>query len=252
MKIAIVEDESLASDYLKSILIKQQILSIAEMTVLKTVKESVTFFKNHTVDLAFMDIHLGDGNSLEIFERVTLSCPIIFITAYDSYAIKVFKHFTIDYLLKPFEEESLLEALHKYKNLKKTFNTTATALSFIQNKNFEERQQRFLVHQGYKLKSISDMEISCFLGSGKHLFLFTHDGNSFLYNDTIKDIINKLDPKYFFKVNRRYIFHISAIEEIIKHSSQRIELKVSSTIPTDGPILVSKNEINNLKEWLDK
>ena len=117
MKIAIVEDEYLASSYLKSILEQQEILQIAEIAVLKSVKEAVDFFKQNSVDLAFMDIHLGDGKSLEIFEKATISCPVIFVTAYDSYAISVFKHFTIDYLLKPFEEQELLEALTKFKKI---------------------------------------------------------------------------------------------------------------------------------------
>ncbi len=115
MKIAIVEDEHLASSYLKSILEQQDVLSIDAISVLKSVKEAVTFFSENKVDLAFMDIHLGDGKSLEIFEKADISCPVIFVTAYDSYAISVFKHFTIDYLLKPFEEEELLEALQKFK-----------------------------------------------------------------------------------------------------------------------------------------
>ncbi|HEX8014117.1 MAG TPA: response regulator, partial [Flavobacterium sp.] len=89
MKIAIVEDEYLASSYLKSILKQQDILQITEITLLKSVKEAVAFFTQNNVDLAFMDIHLGDGKSLEIFEKATVSCPVIFITAYDSYAISV-------------------------------------------------------------------------------------------------------------------------------------------------------------------
>ena len=122
MKIAIVEDEHLASSYLKSILEQQDVLSIAAISVLKSVKEAVVFFSENKVDLAFMDIHLGDGKSLEIFEKTDISCPVIFVTAYDSYAISVFKHFTIDYLLKPFEEEELLEALQKFKKIKDSFN----------------------------------------------------------------------------------------------------------------------------------
>lgn len=254
MKIAIVEDEQLASGYLKSILERQEILSITDITLLRSVKESISFFKAHTVDLVFMDIHLGDGKSLDIFESISIPSPIIFVTAYDSYAIKVFKHFTIDYLLKPFDETELLEALTKYKKIKNAFdiNQTVRSLATIEDKNGDNYQKRFLVNHGYRFISINDSDISSFMGSGKHLFIFTENGNSYLYNDTIKDIISKLDPEYFFKVNRKYILHRSAIKEVIRHSSQKVEIVIDSTIKESAPILVSKNEINTFKKWLDQ
>lgn len=254
MKIAIVEDEQLASGYLKSILEQQEILSITDIIILRSVKESIAFFKTHTVDLVFMDIHLGDGKSLDIFESISIPSPIIFVTAYDSYAIKVFKHFTIDYLLKPYDEAELLEALSKYKKIKNAFdiNQTVQSLAAIEDKNADNYQKRFLVNHGYRFISINDSDISSFMGSGKHLFIFTENGNSYLYSDTIKDIISKLDPEYFFKVNRKYILHRSAIKEVIRHSSQKVEIVIDSTIKESAPILVSKSEINTFKKWLDQ
>ncbi|WP_445711010.1 LytR/AlgR family response regulator transcription factor [Flavobacterium sp.] len=254
MKIAIVEDEHLASSYLKSILEKQEVIAVSKITILKSVKEAVAFFKEQTTDLVFMDIHLGDGKSLDIFEEISIPSPIIFVTAYDTYAIKVFKHFTIDYLLKPFEEEELVSALSKYKKIKGSFNLNQTvqSLDLIENKNIDSYQKRFLVNHGYKFISINDSDISCFMGSGKHLFIYTSNGNSYLYNDTIKDVINKLNPEFFFKVNRKYILHVSAIKEVIRHTSQKVEIKVIDTINDDNPILVSKNKITNFKKWLDK
>ncbi|UUC46859.1 LytR/AlgR family response regulator transcription factor [Flavobacterium cerinum] len=254
MKIAIVEDERLASGYLKSILERQEILTITDITILQSVKEAITFFKAHAVDLVFMDIHLGDGKSLDIFEAISITSPIIFVTAYDSYAIQVFKHFTIDYLLKPFEEEELLEALTKYKKIKSAFNINQTvqSLATIDDKGINNYQRRFLVNHGYRFISINDSDISSFMGSGKHLFIFTENGNSFLYDDTIKDIITKLDPEFFFKVNRKYILHRSAIKEVIRHSSQKVEIVIDSTIKESAPIFVSKSEINTFKKWLDQ
>ncbi|HRB72516.1 MAG TPA: LytTR family DNA-binding domain-containing protein [Flavobacterium sp.] len=254
MKIAIVEDEHLASGYLKTILERQEILSISDITILPSVKEAIAFFKENTVDLVFMDIHLGDGKSLDIFETISIPSPIIFVTAYDAYAIKVFKHFTIDYLLKPFEEEELLEALSKYKKIKSAFdiNQTVQSLATIEDKSTDPYQKRFLVNHGYRFISINDSDISSFMGSGKHLFIFTTNGASFLYDDTIKDIIGKLNPEFFFKVNRKYILHRSAIKEVIRHSSQKVEIVVDATIKDSAPILVSKNEINAFKKWLDQ
>lgn len=254
MKIAIVEDEYLASSYLKSILEQQEILQIAEIAVLKSVKEAVDFFKQNSVDLAFMDIHLGDGKSLEIFEKATISCPVIFVTAYDSYAISVFKHFTIDYLLKPFEEQELLEALTKFKKIKNSFNADATLQSLvaIENPETSKIQRHFLVNHGYKLISVNESEITYFAASGKHLFIYLKSGNSYLYNSTITDIINSLDPFIFFKINRKYIVHRNIIKEVVKHSHQKIELILTVPPIENDPIIISKKEINNFKNWLDQ
>ncbi|OMQ13107.1 LytTR family DNA-binding domain-containing protein [[Flexibacter] sp. ATCC 35103] len=251
MKIVIIEDEHLASSYLKSILEQQNILSIREITVLKSVKDSVAFFTENNVDLAFMDIHLGDGKSLDIFEQATISCPVIFITAYDSYAVKVFKHFTIDYLLKPYEEEELLEALKKYKNIKETFNTNLIVESLVEIENQSSIQHHFLVNHRDKLISVNDTSITYFFATGKHMFIYTNSGSSYLYNSNLTDLINKLNPVIFFKINRKYIINRHHIQEIIKHSSQKIEVLLNVAIPDTEPIILSKKEINNFKNWLD-
>jgi len=251
MKVVIIEDEHLASSYLKSILERQNIISINEITVLKSVKDAVAFFKVNTVDLAFMDIHLGDGKSLDIFEQAIVSCPVIFITAYDSYAVKVFKHFTIDYLLKPYEEEELHEALLKYKNIKETFNTNLIVESLVEIENQSSVQQHFLVNHRDKLLSINDTSITYFYATGKHLFIYTDSGSNYLYNSNLKDLINKLNPDLFFKINRKYIINRHHIQEIIKHSSQKIEILLNVAIPDTEPIILSKKEINNFKNWLD-
>ena len=251
MKVVIIEDEHLASSYLKSILEQQNIISINEITVLKSVKDAVAFFKVNTVDLAFMDIHLGDGKSLDIFEQAIVSCPVIFITAYDSYAVKVFKHFTIDYLLKPYEEEELHEALLKYKNIKETFNTNLIVESLVEIENQSSVQQHFLVNHRDKLLSINDTSITYFYATGKHLFIYTDSGSNYLYNSNLKDLINKLNADIFFKINRKYIINRLHIQEIIKHSSQKIEILLNVAIPDTEPIILSKKEINNFKNWLD-
>ncbi|MBZ4033512.1 LytTR family DNA-binding domain-containing protein [Flavobacterium sp. 17A] len=254
MRIAIVEDEYLASSYLKSILEQQDILPVAEINVIKSVKEAVIFFSENRVDLAFMDIHLGDGKSLEIFEKTIISCPVIFITAYDSYAISVFKHFTIDYLLKPFEESELLEALFKFKKIKDSFNSNSTLQSLVAIENPENNkiQHHFLVNHGYKLISINESEITYFAATGKHLFIHVKSGTSYLYNNTLTEIINSLDPFHFFKINRKYIVSRDIIKEVIRHSHQKVELILTVPSVENDAIFISKKEINNFKNWLDQ
>lgn len=251
MKIVIIEDEYLASNYLKSILEQQSIIPISTITQIKSVKDAVLFFNENTVDLAFMDIHLGDGKSLDIFEKTTILCPVIFVTAYDSYAVKVFKHFTIDYLLKPYEEEDLLEALSKYKSIKESFNPNPIVESLVEIENQTTVQHHFLVNHRDKLLSINDSSITYFFATGKHLFICTDSGNSYLYNSNLKDLKPKLDPKLFFKINRKYSINRNTIQEIVKHSSQKIELLLNVSLPDTEPIILSKKEISNFKTWLD-
>lgn len=254
MKVAIVEDEPLASTYLKTLLEKQHLLSIHEIVVLDSVKQATAYFQRNTVDLIFMDIHLGDGKSLEIFEHINISAPIIFITAYDHYALEVFKQFTLDYILKPFEEAALLKALEKFKSIAKKFESQATLTQLIQLDKQQDQfpKNRFLVHNGYKLKSISTDETAYFQASGKHLFLYTNKGECYIYEDTLTDLSEKLDPKFFFKINRKYLIHINSIQEIRKHSSQKLEVLLTPSPEDSATILVSKNKINELKNWLNR
>lgn len=254
MKVAIVEDEPLASTYLKTLLEKQPLLAINDIVILDSVKQATTYFQNNSVDLIFMDIHLGDGKSLEIFEYINISAPIIFITAYDHYALEVFKQFTLDYILKPFEEEALLKAIEKFKTIAKKFESQFTLSQLVQLDNHQDQfpKNRFLVHNGYKLKSISSEETAYFQASGKHLFLYTNTGECYIYEDTLTDLSNKLDPKYFFKINRKYLIHINSIQEIRKHSSQKLEVILIPSPEDQTAILVSKNKINELKTWLNR
>lgn len=103
----------------------------------------------------------------------------------------------------------------------------------------------------YQLISINDTAITFFFTTGKHLFIYTDSGNSYLYNSNLKDLINKLDPNIFFKVNRKYIVNRNHVKEISKHNSQKIELLLNIPVPDSEAIILSKKEINNFKNWLD-
>lgn len=251
MKIVIVEDELLAVTYLKNLLEEQAIIDISSITVLRSTKQATEFFRENSVDLIFMDIHLGDGKSFEIFQEVEILTPIIFTTAYDEYAMKVFKHFTIDYILKPFEINELHLALHKFKTIRESFDISSTLKSIVVLQNTpSEIIHRFLVTNGNKLRSVGEHEIAYFFASGKHLFIKTKDEQTYIYDDTIKDIINKLDENIFFKINRKFIVHIDAINEIIKHSSQKVELHLCPKPETEQAVFVSKTQINSWIDWM--
>lgn len=252
MKIAIIEDELLAVNYLKNLLDKQNIVPVTETVILRSKKQAIEFFEHHTADLIFMDIHLGDGMSLEIFEHVELFTPIIFITAFDEYAMRVFRHFTIDYLLKPFEEEDLHKALQKFISIRSNFDPEPLlkSVSALRRSDDPEVMKRFMVREGNKLKSIDEHNTAYFFASGKYLFLTTVDHHTYIYDDTIKDIILRLNPQLFFKVNRKFIINKNAITEIIKHSSQKVELKLSPEPETSTEVYVSKRQITECLNWL--
>ncbi|NKI26996.1 response regulator transcription factor [Arenibacter sp. 6A1] len=253
MKVAIIEDEELAANYLKGVLLRQQLIPIREVVSMGSVKEAIAYFKDAMPDLVFMDIHLEDGTSLEILEAVTITAPIIFTTAYDEYALKAFKHFTIDYLLKPFDEDALIEALEKFTVIKEKYqeeetkNLVSQALNHLKN----TYQQRFLVQQGHQLISITTQETAFFYAEGKHLFLYAQNGENYIYNSTIKEVITKLDPTLFFRINRNYIVNIDSVKRIIKHSNLKLEVVLSPTIPQMDKIILSKTEIKSFKQWLD-
>ncbi|NIF04478.1 response regulator transcription factor [Chryseobacterium sp. Tr-659] len=254
MKIAIIEDELLAVNYLKNLLDKQGIIPVTETVILRSKKQAIDFFEKNSADLIFMDIHLGDGMSLEIFEHVELFTPIIFITAFDEYAMRVFRHFTIDYLLKPFEEEDLHKALQKFITIRNNFDPELVlkSISLLQQPEDSDAMKRFMVREGNKLKSIDEDNIAYFFASGKYLFLTTVDHQTYIYDDTIKDIIQKLNPKVFFKVNRKFIVNKKAVIEIIKHSSQKVELILSPAPEINSEVFISKTQITECLGWLNR
>ncbi|MGG7436839.1 LytR/AlgR family response regulator transcription factor [Chryseobacterium arthrosphaerae] len=252
MKIAIIEDELLAVNYLKGLLDKQTIIPVTETVVLRSKKQAIDFFQTHSADLIFMDIHLGDGMSLEIFEHVELFTPVIFITAFDEYAMRVFRHFTIDYLLKPFEEEDLHKALQKFISIRNNFDPEPMlkSISSLQTGD-TDMMKRFMVREGNKLKSIDEHHVAYFFASGKYLFLTTKDHQTYIYDDTIKDIIQKLNPQVFFKINRKFIINKEAVTDIIRHTSQKVELKLSPEPEVNAEVFISKVQIAECLSWLN-
>ena len=253
MRIAIVEDEALAANYLKKLLLTQDILplGVEDIVMLSSIKEATTFFFQHSVDLVFMDIHLGDGKSLEIFDKIAVKSPVVFITAYENYAIEAFKQFAIGYILKPFNKSALDEVLLKYITITKHLQEDQLPTTIaVDEPTTDKPKDRFLIHDGHRLKSIETSEIAYLFASGKHLFLHTFADERFIYDDTIKAIIAKLDPKTFFKINRSFIVNIQAIKEVIRHNSQKIELVLNVQSEDQQHIFVSKAHIAPLKDWL--
>ena len=255
MDIVIIEDEDLAAASLENLLLKST-YSISIKKRLESVAQSIAWFKNNTCDLILSDIHLGDGDSFEIFETLEIKIPIIFTTAFDQYAIQSFQFFAVDYLLKPYDKNKLNTALEKYTNYTATpvnsSNDLENLLShFKKSKETKVAQERFLVSRGEKLISITASEIAYFMAENKSLFLFTTKGDSFLYDDTILNLDLKLSKKDFFKINRKFIVRHTAIKTIVKYSQNRLKIELEPSSNEKDFILISAKNVRPFKEWLN-
>lgn len=247
MTAVIIEDEPLAAAELQSIL-KELAPDITILAQLDSVQESVSWLKQNRADIIFSDIHLGDGRSFDIFQKLDITTPVIFITAYDEYAFQAFKNQGIDYILKPFDRNDIKKALDKVKSL------AATAVSTVSsNTGGDNRfQERFLVNIGAKMRSVQASDIAYFMADGKYLMLFTHDGSSYIIDQTMVGIESRLNPGQFFRINRKFIISFQAVKEMIKYSGSRIKIVLSPLPPDAIESIVSADRIKEFKEWLDK
>ncbi|RNI30803.1 DNA-binding response regulator [Rufibacter immobilis] len=259
MNILLIEDEYLASEKLEAQLLRYD-PSIRIVATIDSIRNAVKWFEtNPTPDLAFLDIHLSDGNSFEIFQKVEVKCPIIFTTAYDEYAVKAFKVNSIDYLLKPISNEDLAGAMDKFKALRQS-QPPQPALDMQQIMALLNRgsapagtphyKNRFLVKSGQKIRSVSTDEIAYFYAEDKIVFLITTAGQRFITDYTLDTLQELLDPEQFSRLNRQFIAHIHSIDEIHPYLKGRLKVYVKPS--TDKEIIISNERAHAFKEWLGK
>jgi DNA-binding LytR/AlgR family response regulator len=255
MDVVIVEDEKWAARELEKTLMKLRPDNIQVVAKLENVSESVEWFGKHTADLVFMDVHLGDGNSFSIFEKVNLNIPIIFTTAFDQYALQAFKANSVDYLLKPVDTDDLELALQKYERIYqsgvKEFDYRILKESLHQTPK-EKYQERFMVSAGERIRSIGLEEVAYFMAEGKSLYLFTREGNRFLMEGNLTALEERLDPKYFFRINRKFSVSFSAIVDMLYYSKSRIKVNLHPAPPEATEAIVSQDRCNDFKKWLNQ
>ena len=251
MNILIIEDENLASKRLKRLLLEID-SSFNIVNSLESIEDSLDFLSKNKVDLIFSDIQLADGLSFEIFEKTNVDCPIIFTTAYNQYAIEAFNTNGIDYLLKPIEEERLKQALDKYQSLNKNIDIKSLISSINQtNKTFKNR---FMIKVGDKIKSIPTNEINAFYSLQKGTYLLTNTGRNYVVDYPLGQIIDLLNPKDFYKINRKCIVSINAVKDIIAYTNSRLKLNVEHlTNQNTGfdDVIVAREKVSDFKKWLD-
>lgn len=249
MRVLIIEDERFAKEKLITLL-KAIDKDIEIISTLETVEESVNWFQNNQdPDLILMDIELDDGNCFEIFESVKINTPIIFTTAYDEYAIKAFKVNSIDYLLKPIEEELLRAAIIKYKGLHKSISNDK--VQFLLNELLKSHKTRFLVKIGNHFKSIPVIDIACFYIHERSTFLRTFVGKNYGIDYSMEQLEKIIDPKLFFRINRNFIVNINSITDFYSYSGSRYLLKLINQ-EKDDEIIISRNRITDFKVWIDR
>ncbi|MGJ0930835.1 LytR/AlgR family response regulator transcription factor [Phocaeicola vulgatus] len=250
MKVLIIEDEKAAVRNLKAVL-EEVAPDMEVINVLDCVGEAIDWFRTHTMpDLVFMDIHLADGAAFEIFEHTDITCPIIFTTAYDEYALKAFKVNSIAYLLKPIGEKEMRAALDKLKQLclKHPDEPDIRALmrTLEQEKNY--KTHILVPVKGDRLLPLAVHSVACFYIADGIVKAVTMQGKTYVINQTLDELANNVDPKRFFRANRQNLISKEAVKDINLWFNKRIA--VNLCISTPEKIIVSKNRAGEFKEWL--
>jgi DNA-binding LytR/AlgR family response regulator len=247
MKVVIIEDESLAAEKLQHHLHRID-PKIEILQVLESVEDSVNWFsQNAAPDLVFMDIQLDDGISFEIFDSIKLEVPVIFTTAYDEYAIRAFKVNSIDYLLKPIDQDSLAAAIKKFQKLHTELPGFGEKISRVFEQLSVKYKSRFFVKVGVRFHSIQVENICCFFVEERCTFLTTKEGKTNDLDYSLDQLQNLVDPNQFFRINRNYLVNINCIEDIISYSTNRLKLKIGKTEQ-----IVSRDKVGEFKQWMDR
>ena len=251
MKIVILEDETLAAERLEK-LIKEYDSTFEILNVIDTVEEAIEWFDNHpSPDLAFFDIQLADGNSFQIFEKADVSCPLIFTTAYDQYALKAFKVNSIDYLLKPIDEAGLRKAFSQYEQLQASLgNRELQAVQQALRQIKKNYKSRFIIRSGHQFLSLKTEDILYFYSEHKTVWAKHTNLKKHAIDRTLEQLEEVLDPSMFFRINRQYIISFNAIEQTTIYSNSRLRVNLLGAEKSEI-VLVSRDRVAGFKAWLD-
>jgi len=254
--IVLIEDEPVTARNLAHMLqnIDEEIQINA---ILSNVNDSVNWFKEHSnnYDLVFMDIRLADGLSFDIFKQVKVIKPVIFVTAYNDYAIQAFKNNGIDYMLKPFDEQELEQAINKFKSLvvqpgKEIDELPLTQLIKQLNINPNTYKTSFLVHFRDKLIPLETVKIAWFYTVNELVYAYTIDGRQYVIDFTMEQLEQQLDTAIFFRANRQFIINRKEITEVDFYFNGRLSVKVKPMPPES--IIISKARVPEFKSWMNR
>ena len=250
MKILVIEDEAPAAKQLTKLLAKLD-PSVSVIETLDSVESATAWLRIFPMpDAIFMDIQIADGLSFAIFNHVKISCPVVFTTAFDQYAIKAFRVNALDYLLKPMDEDELLVVLNKIRAQR----TPQYAADFLQNfatqftKPIADFKTRFLIKQGTSLSFVEVQDIAFFFSEDGLTHCMTVENRKHLIEQTLDELEHQLNPKDYCRINRKIIVSIKSIKKISPHFNSRLKLELTPQYLTD--IFVARERVNDFKTWL--
>jgi len=250
MKVLIIEDEAPAYRRLNDLLISRH-PDIEVVEVIDAVDEAVKWLRNHQFpDLIFSDIQLADGLSFEIYKQVEVKCPIIFTTAYDEYMLEAFQTNGIDYLLKPIEADRLSNSIDKFQRLRGSdlpHENHINELLALLEKQKKSYKQHYLIKLGNKLIPLNVDQIAYFKSSDGITQIISKEGKKYLWDQSLDELEEFLDPANFFRINRQIISSIQAIKSI--HQYFKGKLKVMLSPVNDEDVIVSREKAKRFKEW---
>ncbi len=257
IKALIIEDESLIARELQAKIaaVADDVKIVEVLPSLKTARK--WFLQNAEPDLLFMDIQLSDGVSFELFEHFRLSCPVIFTTAYDEYALRAFKVNGIDYLLKPIDTDDLRAALDKFR---KMAGDNSIRPPFVMEELLKSLQspqtgatvfkEKFIVSVRNNWVPVNTKDIACFLRDSLN-YIHTFNGEKYVLDyNTLEEVEELLDPKIFYRANRQCIINIEAIQSVKPHENQKLTLTLKA--PAKTTVDVSREKAPAFKKWFDR
>ena len=249
MKAVIVEDEMPAVKKLRKMLLNHR-MDIEIVKDLASVREALLWFKsNELPDLIFMDIELSDGLSFDLIEKANITCPIIFITAFDEYWQEAFEHNSIDYLLKPLKKERLEIALNKFNEIRDYFTSRYQNLLTYQT-NEKKYKDRFLVKRGREFASIKTSDIAFFYATHKVVCLVERNGSKYILDTSLSEIEKQVNTMDFFRINRKYLLHLNSIKRITALPKSKLLIESIPVAPEE--IIVSAENSAEFKSWMNR
>ncbi|MEG1545761.1 MAG: LytTR family DNA-binding domain-containing protein [Bacteroides sp.] len=250
----IIEDEIPAARLLHSMV--KRLRPDWQLTILPgNIEEAVKWFDEHShPDVIFLDIQLSDGNSFDFVAEAKPSSTIIFTTAYDEYAIRAFSVNSIDYILKPVDEERLKEAIGKYEaSLGRTSMPVKEYLDNIiesLSKPIDKRYRtRFLISGTDKFTTLQVSDIAYFYSENRITTAVCYNGKEQFIDLSLDKLSEQLDSDKFFRANRQFIIGIDSIKKIEPYFNNKVVVLVTPV--SKEKILVSREKITSFKMWLN-
>lgn len=249
MQVIIVEDERLTAQRLEQLL-NEHHTDVEVVAILPSLESSRKWFsENEPPDLIFLDIQLNDGTGFDLLQSFETQLPVIFTTAFDSYAVKAFKFYSIDYLLKPIDKVELSEALNKFRGLKQMELSAQNNYQQVERTLNRDFKRRFLIKLGDQFQPVQTTDIAYFVYSNGLTMVFCKDGKKLPIDHSLDHLEDMLNPMDFFRINRKLLISMSSVIQINTYFNSRLLLKLSPDSSID--VVVSRDRVSDFKRWMD-